>query len=108
MYDCSRFNLRLEAASFGDQDDFRRVSWLYVLVAVPSITPPPITRQVSWWGFMDALSESEVVPDLRGAGSWGTTLAGDPEVSPCGSVPVSEILKQISLAAAKPSTILTF
>jgi len=108
VYDCSRFNLRLEAASFGDQDDFKRVSWLYALVAVPSITPPPITRQVSWWGFMDALSESEVVPDLRGAGSWPMTLAGDPKFSPCGSLSVFEMLRQVSLTTAKPSTILTF
>jgi len=86
VHDCSRFNFRLEAA----------------FVAVPSITPPPMTRQVSWWGFVDALSESEVAPGLRGAGSWRTTLAGDPKVSPCGLVLVFEMILTFVLRCRLP------
>jgi len=75
IYDSSRFNFRREV----------------VFVAVPNITPPPMTRQVSWWGFMHALSESETVLGLRGAVLWRTTGAGDPEVSFCWLILVAEI-----------------
>jgi len=61
VHDCSRFNFRREVT----------------FVADPNITPPPMTRQVSWWGFIDPLSESEMIPDLRGA-PWRTTGVGDP------------------------------
>jgi hypothetical protein len=63
-----------------------------VFVAVPNITPPPMTRQVSWWGFIHALSESEMVPGLRGAAPRKTAGAGDPEVSLCWLVLVAEIV----------------
>jgi hypothetical protein len=62
VYNCSRFSFRREVT----------------FVAAPNITPPPITRQVSWWGFIDPLSESEMIPDLRGATTWRAAGAGNP------------------------------
>jgi len=74
-HDSSRFNFRREVA----------------LVGVPNITPPPMTRHVSWWGFIDALSESEMILALRGAAPRKTTGAGDPEVSLCWLVLAAEV-----------------
>jgi len=98
MYDSSRFNFRRDVVSFGGQNHLGRIQWSHALIAVPNITPPPMTRQVSWWGFIPALSESEMVLGLRGAALWRTTGAGDPDVSLCWLVLVAEILGQVSLS----------
>lgn len=46
------------------------------------MTPPPMTRQVSCWGFAPyAQSESEVVPDLPSDPPSKIPSAGDPELS---------------------------
>lgn len=81
VHDCSRFDFRREVASFDNQNGVEQMSWLHLLVTVPNITPPPMTRHVSWWGFTDVLSDSEVVPGLRCAVLWRTTAEGDPAVS---------------------------
>lgn len=80
-HDCSRFNFRREVT----------------FVAVPNITPPPITLQVSWWGLIDALSESEVVPDLQCVVARRKAGDGDMQVSLSWLALVAEISLTLAL-----------